>query len=357
MIKIVILGGGFAGVAAAKTILGKTKRSEVQVTVIDKNSYHLFTPSMYEVAASEEPKKNICIPLSEILKGAEIISKDIKKIDELNYDYLIVALGSEPDFHDIPGLSEYSIPFKNLDDAVKIKNLVKEKIKEKSMVRVLVGGGGASGCEFAAELIHHIKKGLKISLIQKSPQLIKELKMPAAEIAYKRLLKKDVEFCFGERITRVFKDRAETDKNDDHGFDVFVWAGGVKPSSIAGKMVVNEYMQVQGSENIFACGDVAFLSENLPQTVRVAREEGEVAGENVVHKMKSEPLKAYKFKNQIFVVPLVGKYAVVQFNNIIIKGFIAWVIQQFIFLRYLLGILPPMKAFRKWNKFEMYLVR
>src|SRR5229473_462765 len=133
MIEVVVLGGGFAGVAAAKALLKNTKRSEVQLTLVDKNSYHLFTPSMYEVAASEEPQKNICIPLHEILKGVELIKGEVEKVDKqslrsddlkekreiqlkerkLNYDYLIIALGSEPEYHDIPGLEENSIPFKN----------------------------------------------------------------------------------------------------------------------------------------------------------------------------------------------------------------------------------------------------
>lgn len=378
MIKVVILGGGFAGVAAAKTLLKNTKRSEVQVTLVDKNSYHLFTPSMYEVAASEEPQKNICIPLSEIISGAEIVKDGVQKIDKskreiqlktqkLNYDFLVIALGSEPEFYGISGLSEYSIPFKSLEDAVKIRNLIREKKKEKEMVNILIGGGGASGCEFAAELVHHAKKGLKISLIQKSPQLVRELNMEASKVAYKRLLNGNVEICFGERIAKVFPDHVETDKNDEHKFDVLVWAGGVKASSILkdsgfkidekGRAVVDQNLEVQDEENIFAIGDCAIMDNQIPETVRIAREEGTVAGENIARRIKNEQLNSYRFKNQIFVVPLVGKYAIVQFNNLIIKGFLGWFIQQLIFLRYLLSILPILKAFKKWNKFEMYLVR
>ncbi len=378
MTEVVVLGGGFAGVAVALSLRKKINTNEVKITLVDKNSYHLFTPSMYEVAASEEPQKNICIPLSEILKGAEIIRGEVQKIDKekkeielkdrkLNYDYLVIALGSEPEFYDIPGLSQYSIPFKALEDAVKIRNLIRDKLKEKEIVNVLVGGGGASGCEFTAELVHHIKKGLKVSLIQRSPQLVRELNMDAAKVAYKRLINKDVEICFGERITKVYENYVETDRNDDHKFDILVWAGGIRASSILknsgfeidekGRLKVNESLEVSNEQNIFAAGDVVSLSSSIPQTVRVAKEEGEIAGENVARKIKGKSPVAYKFKNQIFVVPLVGKYAVVQFNNILIKGFLGWVIQQFVFLRYLLSILPITKAFKRWNKFEMYLIK
>lgn len=358
MIRVVILGGGFAGVFAAREILKRTSRLEVRVTLIDKNSYHLFTPSLYEVASSEEPQKNVCIPLSEIIPGAEIIKKEVSKIDDIpNHDYLIIALGSEPEWHNIPGLSSFSIPFKSLEDAVKIRDLIREKLKEKEIVKVLVGGGGASGCEFASELVYHLGEKVRVSLIQKSPQLVKELNMGAAVIAYKRLLNANVEICFGERITAVHKDFVETDRNDKHNFDIFVWTGGVRPSSVTGELKVNENLEVQGSDNTFAAGDVAFLDKKIPQTVRVAREQGQIAGRNIVHKIRGERLEKYEFKNDIFIVPLVGKYTVVQVNNILIKGFIGWLIQQLIFLGYLLSILPLNKAIKRWNKFEEYLIR
>ncbi len=368
MTEVVILGGGFAGVSAAKTLLKRTDRSKVLITLIDKNSYHLFTSSLYEVAASEEPQKNVCIPLSEILKGAEVVKGEIQKIDKekkevqlkdytLNYDYLIIALGSEPEYREIPGLEQYSITFKTLEDAVKIRDLIREKLKEKDLVQVLIGGGGASGCELSSELVHHIKKGLKISLIQKSPQLVKELNIEAAKVAYKRLLDRDVEICFGERITKVFEDHLETDRNDIHNFDLLVWAGGIKGNSVCGNLKVNEDLQVQGSENVFAAGDIAFLNENIPQTVRVAKEQGKIVGLNIVHKLKGEHLEKYKFKNDIFIVPLVGKYAVVQLNSFLIKGFLGWAIQQFVFLKYLLNILPVNRALKRWNRFEEYLIK
>lgn len=368
MTKVVILGGGFAGVSAAKTLLEKSRRSEVQITLVDKNSYHLFTPSLYEVASSEEPQKNICIPLHEILKGVEIVKDEVVKIDKeskviefknqtLSYDYLIVSLGSEPEYREIPGLKEHSIPFKTLNDAVRIRNLIREKLKTKEQVQVLVGGGGASGCEFSAELVNHLGNKVKVTLIQKSPQLVKELNIEAAKVAFKRLIDNNVDIDFGERITKVHDGFIETDRNDEHKFDVLVWVGGVKPSSVVGKSEVNEYLQVKGSENIFAAGDAAFLDEKIPQTVRVAKEEGEIASRNIVHKLNNEHLEKYEFKNQIFIVPLVGKYAVVQFNNILIKGLFGWVIQQFVFLRYLLSILPINKAIKRWNRFEEYLMR
>lgn len=392
MIKVVILGGGFAGVSAAKKLLKKTRRSEVQITLIDKNSYHLFTPSLYEVASSEEPQKNICIPLHEILKGVEIIKGEVQKIDKdeksvrlkdqnLNYDYLIIALGSEPDYRDIFGLEQYSIPFKTLENAAKIKNIIREKFGEvcagEKVFKVLIGGGGSSGCEFASELTKYRKKEclkhkkqeevFKIAIFQKSPQLVRELNIEAAKIAYQRLIKHGVEVNFGQRIAKVEENFIETDTGDKYEFDVLVWAGGIRGNSVLkssgfeineqGRVSVNQELRIMNYENVFAAGDLAFLDEKISNTVRVAREQGEIAGRNATHKIKGEQLERYEFKNDIFIVPLVGKYAVVQFNNFLIKGFIGWVIQQLLFLRYLLSILPVSKALKRWNRFEEYLMK
>lgn len=382
------MGGGFAGVFAAKALLEKTDRNDIHITLIDKNSYHLFTPSLYEVSASEEPKKNVCIPLKEILPRISMINDEVLRINKnektvqlktqtIEYDYLVIALGSETDYRDIPGLEEYSIPFKTLQDAVKIRELIREKLKAKNQVQVLVGGGGASGCEFSAELVHHLGKKVKVSLIQKSPQLVKELNMEAAKIAYQRLIRHGIEINFGQRIAKVHENFIETDTGDKYEFDIFVWAGGIRGNSVAndkgliindeGRILVNENLQVLGSENkqslrsdelIFAAGDIANVEDKqIPATVRVAREQGKIAALNIVHKLKNEPLEQYKFKNQIFIVPLVGKYAVVQFNDFIIRGFLGWILEQIVFLRYLLTILPLTKAFKRWNRFEEYLMK
>ncbi len=344
-----------------------TDRSSVQVTLIDKNSYHLFTPSLYELATAEEITKNVCIPLKEILPGISMIKDKVLKIkgdevqlknQKVNFDYLIIALGSETAYYEIPGLKEYSIPLKTLEDGVQIRKL----IREKGVVRVLVGGGGATGCELTAEIIHHFGKKVKVSLIQKSPQLVKELNLQASKTAYERFLDAEVNICFGEKIVKVYKDYVQTDTGDKHNFDIFVWTGGVKPNTVQadferdkrGNIVVNEKLQVKNSTNIFAAGDIA---AGYPWIAEVAEDEGKIAGENVTNLINGRLLKSYKFKTSGFVVPLGGKFAVAQIGKFHIKGFLGWLIEQFILLRYLLSILPLTKAFKRWNRFEEYLIK
>src|SRR3990167_10301498 len=144
MEKIVIAGGGGFGGVSAAIKLSKSLPKEIKIVIIDKNPYHLFTPSLYEVATSEEPMKNIAIPFKEIFGNRiEIVTGEITSINpktqsiklkdsEVSYDYLIISLGSESAFYNIEGLREYSLPLKTIQDAVKIKDKIHRLCDEKA---------------------------------------------------------------------------------------------------------------------------------------------------------------------------------------------------------------------------------
>ena len=242
MINTVILGGGFAGIRAALTL---KNNKNVHVTVIDKNSFHTFTPSLYEVATSEEPQKNVAIPYSDIFnKSIEFRQGSIKKIDTENkkivldsnrvllYDYLIFALGSESADFGVPGINEYGIPLKTLEDAVRIKSALKNAKK------IVVGGGGFSGTEIACELATH-KSNLSVTLVQGSPVLLKELGGGISNLARKRLEEGNVHLILGEHIKSVTKTFIELEGGRKLSYDIFIWTGGVKPNNLLGKIEVN----------------------------------------------------------------------------------------------------------------------
>lgn len=376
MVKVVILGGGFAGIAAAKALLllcrqKNTDRSKVQITLVDKNSYHLFTPSLYEVATAEETTKNICIPLHEILKGVELVKGEVQKIDKdkvhlnnrtIDFDYLIIALGSESAYYNIPGLKENSISFKTLEDAVKIKNSIKKSSK------IVIGGGGFSGTELVCELVRH-KKGAEITIISGSECLLKELDTKISRKAGDRL-GSSVNIVCGEHIKSVDPKNVYTDSGK-YPYDVLIWTGGVQAVSFQsdfekdkrGDLIVNDKLQISNSKNIFAAGDIA---TGYPWVAQIAEDEGETAGENVAnlisnslrsHDLKQKALVSYKFKHLGYIVPLGGHFAAVQIGKIVFIGFLGWILEQIVLLRYLLSILPITKAFKRWNRFEEYLMK
>nr|MBI5455622.1 NAD(P)/FAD-dependent oxidoreductase [Candidatus Levybacteria bacterium] len=397
MKEIVVLGCGFAGVAACKYLIRKLN-GNANITLIDKNSYHLFTPSLYEVATSEEPKKNITIPFSEIF-GTKVrfVKGNVSLIDYENnlirfdnslnysYDYLIVALGSVSSDFNIEGLKEHSLPLKWLEDGVKIRKEIEsayhKKVHQGKEINIVVGGGGFSGTELSAELINyknrlskHHKTSfdlIKITIIQGSSCLLKELDENVSKLAQKRLEKNGVKIILDSHIKKVSKDFIETDTGNKYSYDVFIWTGGVKASEVLeksgfkvngrGQVLVNEYMQVLNFKNVFAVGDIAEYGDPLtnkavPGVAEVAQGEGRAAARNVLRSIKNKDLKAYKYEHTGYIVPLKGKFAVAQLSFVKTAGFLGWVLQQVIFLVYLLEILPFKKALMRWNKFEMYLI-
>jgi len=186
MIKILILGGGFGGIRVALNLEEKIG-SEAKITLIDKNSYHLFVPALYEVASAygvqKDPfavrlKKTICVPYSDIFENKNInfmqaevsaIDPDNKKIvteggEILDYDYLVIALGGQVADYGVPGVKEYAFQFKDLEDALLLNRKVDELIKEVAAgirirpIKVAVVGAGFTGIEVAAEFACYIKK-------------------------------------------------------------------------------------------------------------------------------------------------------------------------------------------------------
>src|SRR3989344_2301185 len=292
MTNIVIAGGGFAGVAAGLSLLKHIKNQKI--ILIDKNPFHLFTPSLYEVATSEESQKNIAIPFLEIFRNSiELIISEITKIDprtqniklknseDISYDYLIISLGSEPAFYNIDGLTEYSLPLKTVTDAIKIKDFIHKlydlKAPKKEMINIIVGGGGFSGTELAAELLEYVYKLskehnlppdlIKVCIIAGSEKLLKELDDHVSNIAATRLKKLGADFIFGSHIKEVSQNKLTTDKGEEFSFDVLIWTGGVRANGVVadsglslnkgGQIIVSRYLQANGFENVFAIGDIA----------------------------------------------------------------------------------------------------
>ncbi|MEK7160109.1 MAG: NAD(P)/FAD-dependent oxidoreductase, partial [Patescibacteria group bacterium] len=333
MKEIVVLGGGFAGVSACLYLIKRIKGDKnANITLIDKNSYHLFKPSLYEVATSEEPKKNIAIPFSEIfgtkirfVKG-EVLSIDyesnlIRFDNSLNYsyDYLIIALGSVSSDFNTPGIKEYSLPLCRLEDAVRIKKEIEsayhKKVHQAKEINIIVGGGGFSGTELTAELInyknrlskHHKTSSdlIKITIIQGSERLLKELDEKVSKLAKERLEEGNVNIVLNTHITKVNKDYIETETQKKYPYDVFIWAGGVKANEVLeksgfkvsgkGQVAVDQNMQVVSHPNIFAAGDIAEFADPVtnkpvPGVAEVAEDEGKIAARNVYQKIKNKAL-------------------------------------------------------------------
>jgi NADH dehydrogenase len=393
---VVVVGGGFAGIAAILRLKRHQYDTPIKITLIDKNTFHLFTPSLYEVATSEEPRKNVAIPFTKIFfKGVDMIHTAVTTIDPtintltfanketLTYDYLILTAGSQPAFMGIPGLEKYSTGFKTLQDALSIKKQIRDLCckdgKCNRKVQAVIGGGGFAGTELAAELLTYkdriaIQNGLdkdclEITIIQGSDKLLKELDPRVSNLAEKRLDEPNVHFAFGGHIKEVTKTEVLTDNGKSFPYEILIWTGGVQPNSLAkannlpvthrGGIMVNNFLQMKGFDTIFAAGDIAayvdpFTDRPAPNVAQVAEEQGATAGENVAHLIKNEGIEPYRFQHWGYVVPLKGYFAVAELSyNIHLQGFAGWILQQLVLLRYLIGIMPWHRALDRFDTFEL----
>ncbi len=408
MIKILILGGGFGGIRCALDLEKKlrneahsTGSGQAEITLIDRNSYHLFVPAIYEVASAygikKDPfaiqlKKTICIPYADIFEDTDVnfIQAEISNVDlankrvrtngdhALEYDYLVLALGSETSTYDIPGVQEYAHKFKTLEDALfinqKLEELSEQFIKghRTEPFSFLICGGGFTGLEIAAELgccSRVIKSRCKvkgrcstITLFEAGSKILPILSEKERKAAKQRLTQLGIVIMENSPIEEIGPDHLKLKSGQKLMGDLIIWTAGIRSNQFlksiqnltltnAGRILVEENLKLKGIENIFAIGDnVEFIDKKSQKQVSglayVAIDQGKIAAHNIYSSIKSKKLKPYKPFHNVFIVPVGGKYAIANLGGVVIKGFMAWIIRLIVDLRYFLSILPPYKAFK-----------
>ncbi len=399
MTKILILGGGFGGIRCALNLEKKLK-GQAQIILIDKNSYHLFTPSLYEVASAYEPKtdpfavklrKTVCIPYGEIFAGknvgfiqAEILAVDLKtKTVEtkggeiLSYDYLVIGLGSQTADFGIIGVSEYAYKFKSIEDAlainIKIGKLIKKMASGEKMdsLKILIGGAGFSGIEFAAEISGCIKKMCLINkvktrnavmtLIEAGPKILPMVSDRERMTISKHLTKLGVMLMEDSLIVEIGDGFVKLKNGQLLEGDMVVWTAGIKaneflksiidlPLTDKGKIIIDENLQVGGWENVFAVGDnQEFIDPKtqkpVPGMAYTAIEQGKVVARNILSILNGKNLKPYRPSYGAWIAPVGGKFALAKLGRgFSVGGFIGWIVRELVDLRYLVSILSFSKA-------------
>ena len=416
MIKILILGGGFGGIRCALDLERKfamsLSKNEAEITLIDRNSYHLFTPAIYEVASAYgikkdafavQLKKTVCIPYADIFTGKKInflageivdvnlISKRVMTRGGrvLEYDHLVIGLGSEVYDYNIPGVTEYAYQFKNLSDAL----LINQKLEELSEQFVggqrtepfsfIICGGGFTGVELAAELgccSGAIKQKCKlkgrcstISLFEAGPKILPAITEKERKIVKQRLTKLGVIIMENAIIEEVSSNSVKLKNGQKVEGDLVIWTAGIRanrmlagidglPLSANGKIIVESNLVVKGFDNVYGIGDsIEFIDpENqrqIPGLAYIAIDEGKIAAKNIYNRVYKKKLQSYKPFYGVYVLPVGGKYAISHlFGGVMIKGFLGWLGRVAIDIRYFLSILPVQKAFKLyWEEVSIFL--
>ena len=414
MRRILIIGGGFGGIRVAldleEKLRNEIKDGQVEVTLIDKNNYHLFVSSLYEVASAtgikKDPfavrlRKSICIPYADIFENKFIncIQAEVSEVNleekfvvtkgdaKHKFDYLVLALGSQSSDFGIPGVKEYAYKFKTLEDALMVNEIMESlmndaaKGKRSLPIDILIGGAGFTGIEVASELACCAKSiarrcGLKgrcssMVLFEAGPKILPMASEKERKLILKRLTKHGVMVMENSTIEEMGDSWIKLKNGQKVKGDIVIWTAGIKPndllSSIKGlpltereKIIVEDTLVVKGFNNVFAVGDIAEFIDPankrpVPAMAFVAYKEGEVVANNIINTIKDKKLKIYKPAYDMWVAPVGGKYSVAHIKGVTIAGFWGWVIRELVDLRYMLMILPVMKAFSVfWEEMTLF---
>ncbi len=411
MKRVVILGAGFGGLRAARKIDRGIKhlglKDRYSVVLIDRNDHQVYTPLLYEAATTSKETANLAdlhnivtYDIRSLLRGSsiEFLQTEVGSLDlpngrvlrdggqETKADYLVVALGSEPNYFDIPGLRERALPFKTMKDAIAIRDAVWNRVMEGDRsIRIVIGGAGPSGVELAGEmkvwcgeLDQEFKNcNLDITLVEASQTVMPGFDARVVRTAQKRLAKLGVHLLEGQKIMSVAEHAVNLDKRGELPFDILIWTGGVKaPDVLArsplktesrGRIEVAHRMEclpqtpdLKLHGKIYGLGDsICFYDSKtgapVPGVARAALIQADVVAQNILHhialeeQLKHVPKRhTYEPTSYPYVTPIGGKYAIAKIGPLVFSGFPAWFFKGIVELNYLLSIMPPLKAIRTW---------
>jgi NADH dehydrogenase len=392
--RAVILGAGFAGLWAARTLA----RSPVDVMVVDRNNYHTFLALLYQVAAAELQAEDIAYPVRSALWGlsnvdfamGEVIRVDLAgRIVEttgptLPYDYLIVATGSVTHTFGVPGVEENAFFLKGLEQAVALRNHIvccferaahePDPQRRRGLLTFAIVGGGATGVEFAgalSELIHGplrkdypaIDFGLvRIVLLEAGAQLVANMPLPARHYAGERLRRMGVDVRTGAVVDRVLPAVVHLRDGKAIPCETAVWTAGVRGEPLAqhsglpvgpdGRVPVLPTLQVPGHEEIYVAGDLAFIREGagppLPLVAQVAIQSAVAAAENVKRCVGGRNPVPFRYDDKGSMITIGRNAAAVAVGGRVYKGFFAWLLWLVIHLYHLIGFRNRMVVLVNW---------
>lgn len=403
--QILVLGGGFSGVRVALD-LAKKNLTGAKITLVSREHFHEYHPDLYEVAASflpetgdkrqkklryEHLRGTVAIPLSKIFqdKDVDLVLEAISGIDlkakivtldtgkKIDFDYLVIALGSVSNFFGNQKLADNSLPLKTVTDALNIRDNIDELFLEKtrdSEIRIVVGGGGFTGCELAGELVGYLKDlaklhshpldKLEISIVEASPNLINGADKWFQVEAFKRLTSLGVKTHLNSRIVDVEDHQIIFESGEKVAFDVLVWTAGVQANPLTEKisnvkleknvcLAIDSYSRVIGYENVFAIGDNCFCFDTVhnhpvPPTAQLAISQGKSVADNIAHLIKEEKMEVYHPEMPNFVIPMGKGFALAEVFGFKVKGLFAWFLKRYVALEYISSILSPLEALRVW---------
>lgn len=394
--RVVIVGGGFAGLNLAKKL---RKCNQYQVVLIDQNNYHLFKPLLYQVASAGLDPSDVSFPFRKVFRAKKNIFFRMGRMlavhpeqnrletsnGSIHYDYLVIATGCVPNFFGIKDIEKYAWPMADVRDSLRIRNTMFYNLERamiaptdtdrQTMLNIVIVGGGASGVEIAgamAEMRRYIVPKdypgvdialMHIYLIEGRDRLLANMSSKTSAGCLQVLKEKGVEVLLGISVTDYRDNQVYCSDGRVIRTANLIWTSGVKSEVIrgiensqkehCGRILTDSYNRIKGFENIFAIGDVAFVDDPLypagyPQLARVAISQGQRLAANLIALANDRPMKPYRYV-PIGVLATVGRNrAFVEWGKLYLEGFWAWMVWSVIHILFLIGVQSKIKVFTGW---------
>lgn len=394
--RIVIVGGGFAGIALAK----KLRNKNVQVVLIDKHNYHTFQPLLYQVATGGLEAGSIAYPIRKVIQEykdfyfrlTQVVEIDndkkniVTEIGDLSYDYLVIATGSKTNYFGNKEIERNAMSMKTIPQSLNIRSLILENFEQavlttdvtekNSLINFVLVGAGPTGVELAGALAE-MKKAIlqkdypdldidkmQINLVQSGDRILNTMSEKSSIHSEEFLEKLGVKIWKNVRVTNY--DGKIVTTNSDLTFDTatVIWTAGVQGAAIAGlnadslverveRIRVNAFNQVKGYENIFAIGDIASMEtekwpQGHPMVAQPALQQGKLLGENIIKLINKKQLKPFEYSDLGSMATIGRNKAVVDLPKFHFSGVFAWFVWMFVHLFSLIGFKNKAVVFLNW---------
>jgi NADH dehydrogenase len=399
--SIVILGGGFAGLSAAM-YLDKTlaRRADAEVTLINRENFILFTPMLHEVASGDLYPGDIVNPIRRILHHVKFVQAEVQAIDlsarrvrclggvarlelEFEFDHLLLALGSETNFFDLPGVSEWAVTMKSMFDAAMLRNRVLALLEEatlqsdssarRRLLTFVTAGGGFAGAEtigaindFVREIVRYYpdlsEELVRVVVVHPGDFLLPELGEELGNYAERKLRERQVEVIKGVRVASYDGSLVTMTDGRSIPASTLIWTAGVKPSPVIaplpgqkerGRLLVNEFLGVPGVTGLWAAGDCAAVPDSKtgrfhPPTAQHGLREGLVVAKNIEAAILGRPLKPFIFTTLGQLATIGRRTGVAMVFGIKFSGFVAWVLWRTVYLMKLPRLPKKLRVMVGW---------
>jgi NADH dehydrogenase len=393
--RIVIIGGGFGGLAAAKSLRGKP----VDVTVIDRTNHHLFQPLLYQVATAGLAPSDITVPIRWILRNqrnARVVLGEVVTVDTsarevvvndvgtpVAYDALIVAAGSRHSYFGHDAWETYAPGLKSLEDALEIRRRfltaferaerTAEAAERAGLMTFVIVGGGPTGVELAGMMIEIVRKAMpddfrsidtrstRVVLVEAGPRLLPAFPARSSVRARRDLERLGVEVRTGAVVTGVNEQGAWIGDEFIRAQNVF-WAAGNRASPLggmldgavdhAGCVIVRDDLSVPGHPEVFVAGDLAAVTNGdgslVPGVAPAAMQEGRRAALNALRMVNGETTSPFRYHNKGDLATIGRNRAVAVFGRFEVAGYPAWLLWLFVHILYLVGFRNRLSVLVQW---------